>query len=804
MFNREGIELAPLQVYASALIFTPSGSLVRQLFQDDAPIWVSVAPIEQDWDPYLGSINDLLTGQLTGAVVSADGRLICRTSDTQDGEEFTERIEVLQPDLSTVTFKVEIEGPTASFFERRMALLPGGDLVLGHQEKINVYDSKGKLMRELGYEAWVKALAVSPGGDIVIHLEDGTIRILSAYFQEKAILHGGSGDDMAASFAMLPDGSIMSGTADGTLYFWDNPGYLQGSSPIRYEVFDAAKQSQLSPSARDAGEARSPVEMEEPEDPESGTTTPSDEYSLEMASSPTGWVASLMKSQQMAAPEIIKLWRVSVKSPRGVECVATITLVDSDIASMAFLSDDRLVAYVTSDSTHSDALHFWNTSGDLVGYYETSSTINSWDLIPLRGEKPRLLVGTHLIDAGLVHVPQVAEQATSRNASQLIWISTDGTTVLSHLRGWETEDTHIWDVTGTLPSLRRILKGVACDGGSSGRRTVTQILPSNDGTRMAVTSHRDLEHIGVRLWDTISGERIPLPALEESYPDHPPLGITFTWDSSTVVWVSGPQEYTKKLSSFKVNLANLGDGTVRTIECSIDGFGGDITEIEEIALSPDARTLAVAVAEGEAQPYGIPDSATLKGVELVDLATGERLRLPKVGINPFDLGRKQMVWSPDGRFLLIRYGLSLGRAESREQVMIWEVGGGDNTKSWTFGIGQGSPAELRSEIFADQADKYCGSTFGFHILEVLQGTLDHPKYEIGTDDDARYSSPPLWMRRNGERMIFIPRAYSKADIPRFSIRPNVCGEGGKLFLAPKGGGLMILSFPAVGRGVELP
>lgn len=800
MFNREGIELAPLQVYTSALIFTPSGSLLRQLFQDEAPTWVSVAPVEQDWDPYLGSINSLLTGQLIGAVVSADGRLTCRTSETgSDGEQHTERIEILESDLSTVAFKVEVDGPAGYYSERHMALLPGGDLVLCHYENIYFYDSKGKLMRELRYEAWVEALAVSPGGDIVIHLEDGTIRVVSAYFQEKAVLHGGTADDMAACFVMLPDGCIISGTANGTLYFWNHPGYLQGTSPARYEVFDAEDKSQWSPSDQDVGdEARSPVELKEPEDPESGTTTRSDKYSLELASSPKGWIASLMKSRRMAAPHIIKLWRAGVKPPRGVECTATIILQDSNIWSMAFLSDDRLVAYVTSNSTQSSALHFWNTSGDLVGYYEASSTINSRRLIPLRGESPRLLVGTHLIDAGLVHVPQVAEHATSLDVYQRMWISTNGTTVVSHMSGWETEDTHIWDVTGRLPALRRILKGVACDCEG---RTVTNVLPSNDGTRMAVTSHQDLKHISVRLWDTVSGEQIPLPALEESYPDHPPFGIAFTWDSSTVVWVSGPQENTKKLSCFKVNLANLGDGTVRTLDCSIDGFGGDITEIAEVALSPDARTLAVAVAEGEAGPYGLPNSATLKGVELVDLATGERLKLPKVDdINPADLGRKQMVWSPDGRFLLIRYGLSLGSLESREQVTIWEVGGGDKTKSWTFEIGKGSPAELPFNIFANQADTYCESIFGFHILEALQGTPDHPKYEFGTDNDARYDS--LWLKRNGERMIFIPQKYSRAHSPGVSIRPNVCGEEGKLFLAPNGGGLIIWSFSAVGRGED--
>lgn len=52
--HRQAIESAPLQVYASALVFSPSHSRVRRLFVAEEPEWILTKPIlEKRWNAYL-------------------------------------------------------------------------------------------------------------------------------------------------------------------------------------------------------------------------------------------------------------------------------------------------------------------------------------------------------------------------------------------------------------------------------------------------------------------------------------------------------------------------------------------------------------------------------------------------------------------------------------------------------------------------------------------------------------------------------------------------------------------------------
>ena len=48
--NRNVIENTPLQVYSSALLFSPVHSLIQELFQDEEPDWITTKPaMEADW-----------------------------------------------------------------------------------------------------------------------------------------------------------------------------------------------------------------------------------------------------------------------------------------------------------------------------------------------------------------------------------------------------------------------------------------------------------------------------------------------------------------------------------------------------------------------------------------------------------------------------------------------------------------------------------------------------------------------------------------------------------------------------------
>ena len=58
MYHRGAIESSPLQVYASALLFSPTKSLVRRLFQHEEPEWIAIKPAMGDkWSPCLQTLE---------------------------------------------------------------------------------------------------------------------------------------------------------------------------------------------------------------------------------------------------------------------------------------------------------------------------------------------------------------------------------------------------------------------------------------------------------------------------------------------------------------------------------------------------------------------------------------------------------------------------------------------------------------------------------------------------------------------------------------------------------------------------
>jgi WD40 repeat protein len=58
MYHKQTIEKSPLQTYVSALIFSPCGSLVRDLFMEEEPNWISIKPaMSEKWSPCLQTLE---------------------------------------------------------------------------------------------------------------------------------------------------------------------------------------------------------------------------------------------------------------------------------------------------------------------------------------------------------------------------------------------------------------------------------------------------------------------------------------------------------------------------------------------------------------------------------------------------------------------------------------------------------------------------------------------------------------------------------------------------------------------------
>ena len=80
LYHRYIIERAPLQIYASALVFSPTMSVIRNLFQNENPSWIETSSgAEQSWSPCLQTLEGH-TASVNTVVFSYDGRRLASAS----------------------------------------------------------------------------------------------------------------------------------------------------------------------------------------------------------------------------------------------------------------------------------------------------------------------------------------------------------------------------------------------------------------------------------------------------------------------------------------------------------------------------------------------------------------------------------------------------------------------------------------------------------------------------------------------------------------------------------------------------
>ncbi|KAF3402610.1 hypothetical protein DPV78_003938 [Talaromyces pinophilus] len=215
LYHRSGIENAPLQVYASALVFSPTKSLIRELFKGEEPDWIVSKPkVEENWGACVLTLEDR-DESIAFVAFSADGQWIVSASN-----DYTINVWDTSTGACISSFK-DNEQPS-----RFKALMTDGQKVasVSRNGTINIWSvASGACMSVLdAFDGEITLATFSGDGrTLALVLNDCTIRIWDV-IRSVIILTLEGYSEQITSVTLSMDGQrFVSGSPDSTCKIWD-------------------------------------------------------------------------------------------------------------------------------------------------------------------------------------------------------------------------------------------------------------------------------------------------------------------------------------------------------------------------------------------------------------------------------------------------------------------------------------------------------------------------------------------------------------------------------------------------------
>ncbi|PWI64016.1 hypothetical protein PCL_00450 [Purpureocillium lilacinum] len=259
LYSGLGIKKAPLQTYVSALLFSPTASLTRELFQKEAPQWVSTGPTtDERWSPLVRTLEGHI-GAVRSVVFSPDGKLIASASEDRtvkvwdvatgdvvrefDGHSLAVRSVAFSPDGKLIVSASEDEtvkvrdvatGDVVRTLEDHNNRVEGRVRSLEGQDRQGVGRGHGRRRTyargprrrgrfgRLPARCKVNGIGISPGGKLIASAsDDRTVKVWDGATGDVVRTLEGH-DDTANSVAFSPNGKLIaSASNDRTVKMWD-------------------------------------------------------------------------------------------------------------------------------------------------------------------------------------------------------------------------------------------------------------------------------------------------------------------------------------------------------------------------------------------------------------------------------------------------------------------------------------------------------------------------------------------------------------------------------------------------------
>jgi WD40 repeat protein len=215
LYHKWSIENSPLQVYVSALVFSPTGSIIRCLYQEEEPEWIKIKPaIENEWNACLQTLEGH-SKSVNSVAISPNTQWIASASDDRTIKIW---------DVATGQCCQTLEGHSESV--KSVTISPDAQWIVSASDDgtIKIWDAATGQDRQTlkAHREFIWSVAISSDVQWVVSASvDRTIKIWDAATGQCCQTLKGHRDSVN-SVAVSPNAQwIASGSSDTTVKIWD-------------------------------------------------------------------------------------------------------------------------------------------------------------------------------------------------------------------------------------------------------------------------------------------------------------------------------------------------------------------------------------------------------------------------------------------------------------------------------------------------------------------------------------------------------------------------------------------------------